>query len=243
MKTNNNIFWVSYSDLMTSLFFVMMILFVLSIGYLNEKQEKLKKKYAENERIITENQRLIDTINKQKKRQQIEIEKLKKLLNIEKQFTPLEKDSSFIYLKDCKKYVIKDFLGVEIFAPMETYILPQYIDKTVEIGKKIESFLQQLYNDNPELNYLLVIEGNTANKPDDPWNKDERTAYKRSYERALAVYLLWRRNNIDFRKYNTEILIAGSGFNGLCRDNIERNNKRFSIQIIPKVESIKNEKK
>lgn len=42
-----NIFWVSYSDLMTSLFFVMLILFTVTIGYLNYKkkitEQELKK--------------------------------------------------------------------------------------------------------------------------------------------------------------------------------------------------------
>ena len=41
---------------------------------------------------------------------------------------------------------------------------------------------------------------------------------------------------LDLRKYNTEIIIAGSGFNGNNRDNkVEENNKRFIIQIIPKI--------
>lgn len=47
MKKNDNIFWVSYSDLMTSLFFVMLVLFSVTIGYLNYKkkisEEELKK--------------------------------------------------------------------------------------------------------------------------------------------------------------------------------------------------------
>lgn len=43
----NNFFWVSFSDLMTSLFFVMMVLFVVTIGYLQFQKkatdEQLKK--------------------------------------------------------------------------------------------------------------------------------------------------------------------------------------------------------
>jgi hypothetical protein len=46
---------------------------------------------------------------------------------------------------------------------------------------------------------------------------------------------LWISNNVNFRKSNVEVLISGSGFNGLCREDNETNNKRFSIQIIPKV--------
>ena len=45
-----NIFWISYSDLMTSLFFVMLVLFVVTVGYLksivdatNEQLEKIQE--------------------------------------------------------------------------------------------------------------------------------------------------------------------------------------------------------
>jgi outer membrane protein OmpA-like peptidoglycan-associated protein len=36
---NNNFFWVSYSDLMTSLFFVMMVLFVITVAFLHKQKE------------------------------------------------------------------------------------------------------------------------------------------------------------------------------------------------------------
>jgi len=39
----NNIFWVSYSDLMTSMFFVMLVLFVISIGYLKSVLKATEK--------------------------------------------------------------------------------------------------------------------------------------------------------------------------------------------------------
>ena len=35
----DNIFWVGYSDLMTNLFFVMLVLFVVTIGYLKYNLE------------------------------------------------------------------------------------------------------------------------------------------------------------------------------------------------------------
>ena len=31
----NNIFWISFSDLMTSMFFIMLVLFVVTVAYLN----------------------------------------------------------------------------------------------------------------------------------------------------------------------------------------------------------------
>jgi hypothetical protein len=39
----NSIFWISYSDLLTSLFFVMLVLFVVSVGYLKYEQGATKK--------------------------------------------------------------------------------------------------------------------------------------------------------------------------------------------------------
>jgi outer membrane protein OmpA-like peptidoglycan-associated protein len=39
----DNIFWVSYSDLMTSMFFVMMVLFVIAIGHLKSVADATKK--------------------------------------------------------------------------------------------------------------------------------------------------------------------------------------------------------
>ncbi len=68
------------------------------------------------------------------------------------------------------------------------------------------------------------------------YDPDNRFMYILSYKRALALYNKWDSQGFDFRKYNTEILIVGSGFNGINRDNvIEDNNKRFVIQIIPKI--------
>ena len=98
--------------------------------------------------------------------------------------------------------------------------------------------LKKLHRDNPDLGYVLVIEGNAANSWDKKYNKDDNYGYTLSYGRALAVYKHWLRKGIDLRKYNTEILIAGSGFNGLYRDKVEDNNKRFTIQIIPHTKRI-----
>lgn len=217
----NNIFWIGYSDLMTSLFFIMLVLFVMAIGY-------LKVKNSENERLIKELQRREQGLIKEK-------EKLEKLLNLEKQFEPLIKDNSFYYLPDCKKFIVKDLMGIEIFEPNQFAIKQVYIQKTIDAGIRIKDFLKLLNKQNPELSYLLVIEGNMANTFDQKINKDENFGYLISYQRALSVYKLWLRNNINFRDYNVEVMLCGSGFNGLCRDEVEDNNKRFSIQIIPKV--------
>jgi len=233
----DNIFWISYSDLMTSLFFVMLVLFVVTIGYLKNQMldneiliEELQAKEQETEKLIAE-------LKKVNAKLTITIQQQNKLLKIEEQFKPLEESGSFVYLPECKKYIVKSLMGKEIFEPHESKIKSNYTRITRDVGIEIESFLQKLSNENPELSYLLVIEGNMANKYDKSIEKDNNYGYKKSYERALAVYNLWQNSGIDLRQYNTEIMLCGSGFNGLCRDGIEENNKRFSIQIIPKVQN------
>lgn len=217
----SSIFWISYSDLMTSLFFIILVLFVLSMGYLNLKN-------IENEKLIAELKKNQSGLIKEK-------ERLERLLNMEKQFEPLIKDSGFYYLPECKKFVVRDLMGIEIFEPDMVEIKEEYKELTKKAGKKIEKFLEKLYQENKELSYLLVIEGNMANDYKKSKPIDRPDFYLKSYQRALAVYNLWIANGINFRKYNVEVLLCGSGLSGLCRDPIEENNKRFSIQIIPKV--------
>jgi hypothetical protein len=217
-KNKNDFFWVSYADLMTTLFFVMLVLFVLTVVYLN----------LEKNQIIAEK------------------EKLEKIVQLEEQFKPLEEDGEFIFLKDCKKYVAKVLRGKEIFEPNKIEILKKHKRATIEVGKKIESFLEELQKKNRSFSYLVVIEGNMANTWDSKYSKNDENGYRKSYERALAVYNLWLESNINLRRDNVEVLISGSGYNGRCRESrktgnyknnedVEAYNKRFSIQIIPKV--------
>lgn len=203
-------FWVSYADLMTSLFFVMLVLYVITFVILQVEQGKIK---AQNEQ-------------------------LKKILQIEEQFKPLQNDNDFYYLENCEKYVAKDLIGIEIFESNETEIKPEYKASIVNVGHKVNSFLENISKNNSKFSYLLVIEGNMANSWDKRFSEDSNYGYKKSYERALTVYELWNDKDINFRDKNVEVLICGSGFNGLCRDSVEENNKRFSIQIIPKIAKI-----
>ena len=225
----NNVFWIGYSDLMTSLFFVMLVLFVTSLGYLKVRMEQSQ----DGELLLT----TIDSLSNEIKNLKITIEQQDKLLRIEDQFKPLETSGYFVYLPECKKYISKDLMGNEIFRSNSSSIKSIYKSKTIDVGVQIQDFLRTLYRKDKNLSYLLVIEGNMANTYDQKFAKDNTYGYKKSYERALAVYDLWTENNINLRKYNTEVMLCGSGFNGLCRDENEDNNKRFSIQIIPKVQN------
>lgn len=47
MKQKESFFWTSYSDLMTSLFFIMLVLFVLVIVLLHKRMEATERELAE----------------------------------------------------------------------------------------------------------------------------------------------------------------------------------------------------
>lgn len=134
----------------------------------------------------------------------------------------------------------KDFIGIEIFVPNDDKIRSEYIETVDRVGKSLQQIVENLYRQNPQLSFQLVIEGNAAIKYEQlkqkTFNPDNEEMYRLSYRRALALYRRWKGIGLNFRDCNTEVLICGSGFNGINRDmKKEDNNKRFVIQIIPKV--------
>ena len=218
-KRHKDSFWLSYSDLMTSLFFIMLVLFVVCIC-------KMK---------ITNFQ-----LNTALKEANATNEQLQQILQLETQFKELSKSSDLKYIEEKKMFVAKDFIGVEIFNPNKDVIKPEYIATVDRVGNSLQEIVQRLHEKNPNLNFQLVIEGNAAipweQLKENTYNADNIQMYELSYHRALALYRRWKLKGSDFRNYNTEVIIAGSGFNGINRDmEVEENNKRFVIQIIPKI--------
>ena len=248
-KDGDRQFWISFSDIMTSLFFVMLILFAVT-AYKYQDNSKIASRVVELELTKSKLEKLIPELQKQVKDLKVKnkhleknlgeaiatLEQQKRIIDIDKQFRPLRESRSCVYSEEANKYVAKDFIGVEICDPNQAVIKFQYRSKVIELGREIEKLMNTLNKENPEFSYLMVIEGNTANTYDKKFSMDDNQGYILSYQRALTVYQLWRRSGINLRKYNVETVIAGSGFNGMFRDKVEENNKRFSIQIIPKIQ-------
>lgn len=215
-KRREDSFWLSYSDLMTSLFFIMLVLFIVCI---------IKMKRTQND--------LSDLLGKT----QATAEQYANILKLEEQFKDLSTSSTLRYDEEHRTFIAKDFEGKEIFEPERSVIKREYIDIVDKVGTDLDALLSELHKNNPNFSYLLVIEGNAANSVKKPMPVDSRYAYELSYQRSLALYNRWTKDKqIDLRQYNTEIQICGSGFNGINRDKkVEDNNKRFVIQIIPKI--------
>lgn len=223
---DNGSFWLSYSDLMTSMFFIMLVLFIVCLVKVSMSYKDLEREKQKTEQILAETQ----ATNEQ----------LQQILQLDKQFKELSNSSELGYDEEKKMFFAKDFAGVEIFNSNDDNIKPEYIEKVKEVGEALKVILHKLHEENPQFSYQLVIEGTAAIKWEQKaartFNPDNQEMYWLSYRRALALYNKWHSQGLNLRDYNTEIIIAGSGFNGINRDNIvEDNNKRFIIQIIPKV--------
>ncbi|CDD05571.1 hypothetical protein [Prevotella sp. CAG:592] len=227
MATNNKkaLFWTSYSDLMTSLFFAVLVLFVVvvvAMGTVNRQVQEAKEKL----------EKALEDANATN-------EQLNQILRLQDQFNTLTASSSLKYDEQKRMFYAKDFVGIEIFKPNEAVIKDEYLETVNKVGADIKKLIDTLKVHNRDFKYQLVIEGTAAIPYKElragTFNPDNMGMYELSYRRALALYNKWK--GLNFRESNTEIIIAGSGFNGVNRDNIvEDNNKRFIIQIIPKIE-------
>lgn len=205
MKHKESFFWTSYSDLMTSLFFIMLVLFVLVIVLLHKRMEAT-------ERELTE----IKLVQKSTK-------------DLSKQY--------FEYNPFYKKYVLKVHCFFEELH-YEIGELPKGTRKQLAAaGDEIQKFLLK-HKDNK---YLLIIEGQ-ASRNSMRWTDRN---YDLSFERAYSLMKYWKDDcSINFGN-NCEVQIAGSGdgrynIETMRDQNIEANNQRFLIHIIPK--NIINEK-
>jgi len=117
-----------------------------------------------------------------------------------------------------------------------TIVIPtNQITSLINAGRELKSLLNRFLNEE-HVKYLIVIEGRAAKHEDNRKNlRFANNVKDLSYSRSLSLYQLWLENGINFNSANSEVMISGSGFDGLCRysGSEEGKNKRFIIQIIP----------
>lgn len=193
-KKKDAFFWVSYSDLMTTLFFIMLVLFVLTILLLNRE---IRATQAQ----------------------------LNKIREIEEALNRLDAEY-FAYNPTYKKHVLRVRVNFAVGEYNMATVDGNSQRNLIRAGQSLQDLLYQISREHPEIQYLLVIEGQAS--------KDQYQGnYALSYNRALALRDFWRSAGIDFG-LNTEVLISGSGIGGTMREREERLNQRFLIHIIPK---------
>lgn len=251
-KERKSFFWASYADLMTSLFFVMIVLFVLSVVTLNESDKTNDSTNRQLDSLKIRNDSLLAHIN----RQDIVIDSISLRVDGLNSELQIKGDSLAMYMaSESELKVIRDIetatrdLDPRYFAYDDKYkkhrlkLDVKFEDKSAEIpesskkslieaGKIMRDFVKEKIADTNKIQYLLIIEGQASKVP-------FRTNYELSYKRALSLVKLWEAHEIEFNSENCELLISGSGDGdipgtGSMRDTIEENNQRFLIHIIPK---------
>jgi outer membrane protein OmpA-like peptidoglycan-associated protein len=210
-QDRNNFFWPSYVDLMTALFLVMLVLFVLSYKRFQEKERELNAKVAEKEQF--------DQI-------MAAIQGLK--------------GNYFRYNTYCKRHE----LSVDAVFEKQSAELPvEKLDSLFKAGEFLRRKIAGIKTD-LDVKYLIVVEGRAAKDISKPANhadnQDGPTVRDLSFRRAMALVKYWEMKGLNFNQGRFEIVAAGSGFKGACRyeGRLETRNRRFVIQILPKVGSL-----
>lgn len=209
-KESKSFFWASYADLMTSLFFVMLTLFIVVIIALNNAR--------------------IDAIE-QTAELQAKIDKADEINNATRELDTKHSEY-FEYFPEYKKHK----LGVTVNFPMSSASMSNIPATTkedlIKAGRILQDFINKTTSSNPHIQYLLIIEGQ-ASRDKSIYN------YELSYQRALSLKKFWEANGVSFNDKNCEVLICGSGDGrlsgtGLMREKTEVLNQRFLIYILPK---------
>jgi hypothetical protein len=201
----SDFFWPSFTDLMTSLFFIMLVLYVLT--YLK--------------------------LSNQKKATELQLREIKKIQDAVKALP----EKYFKYDPVNQRYKLNLYVN---FLSNKSNINDLDIntrENLYEAGKSISSLMQKLNSSNKNVSYLLIIEGNTQ-RSDLNLNyiKMPDVGYKLSYERSLSLVNFWQSKGLDFKKIdNCELMIVGSGYFGKSREANEDENRKFTIQITPKI--------
>ena len=216
-KEKKTLFWASYADLMTSLFFIMLTLFVASSILLSQKSKEWEEKSKEWEQKY---------ITSQKEKQQLE--RINDVIQ--------DLDSTYFEYIDAYK---KSKLVIPVKFDVDQYNiygLPSSTRDELEMaGRSLKNFVDETTQKFPGVQYILIIEGQASKTGGTDHN------YQLSYQRAYNLKKFWEDKEISFDAQNCEVLIGGSGDGvqsgtGLMRESAENEklNQRFLIHIIPK---------
>lgn len=212
-----NAFWPSYTDLMTSLFFIMLVLFVLVFTKQQKQIKDLERQLA-----------IVNAVD----------ENLRPLKSDSTLFRYEEEYKRFKLSFDVKFGADKYNINL---GDLENY--SSTVSNIDNAGIKLKSVIQNLKKSKDsdlklkEVSYILVIAGYASKTGDEYHN------YELSYRRALSLRNYWRSKGIDFEaaEFNNliDLQISGNGWGGLGRSANETDNQRFLIQIFPKIGDIK----
>lgn len=228
-------FWTSYSDLMTSLFFVMLVLFVLGLVISKNANKKLQVKNVELETTRSELEQakieLQQAYDSLKGTAEATQKQLDKITELERSIKNID-TKYFGYDDKYKTHVLKTKVkfkrGSASFADLSYNTKQELYAVRDLLRQSMESFKEA----NPNASYFLIIEGQASY---DSYSLNNELSYKR----ALALFKFWFPNQktttLNFYNLPCEVIIAGAGcMEGKPRAYLNEDNQRFLIRILPK---------
>ena len=199
-------FWTSYSDLMTNLFFVMLMLFILVIALLHREMVQIGK-----ERDATK----------------AELEKINEIRTAIQNIDTTYFQYDPTYKKHILKTKVKFLKGSSDINDLDIATK----NELLAVRDTIKSFLDNLISKDKSASYLLVVEGQASR---DKYTLNNQLSYDRAL--SLFKFWFPDQTNTTLRFFNLpcEVVIAGAGhMDGKPRDNDNAANQRFLIQIMP----------
>lgn len=221
-KGKVDFFWPSFADLMTSLFFIMLVLYALTYIVLKNKTVVLQKQVN----IINAVQNTLSPLKTD--------------------------STLFVYEEDYRRFKLAFEVKFNVNRHQirnDNHLVNsvQTRTKITEAGKKLKEVIDRLKEQKEtgqlqDVSYILVIAGYASKDISD---RTITHNYELSYKRALSLWAFWKSIGIDFEdpgyKGLIDLQIAGNGWGGVGRlpDSREDDNQRFLIQIFPKIGDIK----
>lgn len=207
-KNRSNTFWLSYSDLMTSLFFIMLVLFIVCVVKMKGINTQLDKEVNAKE------------------------EQLRKIEELNNSIKEID-NKYFEYDEQFKRHTLKDIeVSFNTYSSNINDIGQEQLDKLLKAGQAIVRFMNSAKNKIPEAQYILIVEGQSSK---DYYTRNYELSYERAL--ALIKFWSNNGIEFDTLG-NCEVLISGSGQSSKFRVQPDvrenKDNQRFVIHIIPK---------
>lgn len=200
-------FWTSYSDLMTSLFFVMLTLFVLAIALLHREVVQIGK-----ERDATK-------------------EELAKINEIRDAIQSID-SRYFQYDPVYKKHILKTKVKFQVGSHDINNLDDATKAELLAARDAIKKFLDELIAKDGTASYLLVIEGQASK---DNYTLNNQLSYDRALALFKFWFPDQKETTLQFYNLPCEVVIAGAGcMDGKPKEARNEDNQRFLIQIMPK---------
>ena len=206
-------FWTSYSDLMTSMFFVMLVLFVLTVALLQKKMIQTEMEKEHLEALIAKGEQIEKSIEKI--------------------------DSTYFdYNEIYKRHTLKNVKASFRAYSSDIYDISEDDREALEeAGRAIQKMLREAQAAIPDARYLVIIEGQSSK---DTYTRNYELSYERALSLVKFWSRIPEEDGgpITFDDLPCEIIISGSGHASQFRVQPDtpgnEENQRFVIHIIPK---------